>query len=159
MAGIGPMPKPTALRIAEGNLARRPLPKGEPHPRAIVPIAPDHLDEYAHQFYERAISDMSAVTGWVTEAEFAQLEGAAKWYSIWRRADEACTPVDVYVTTFTNSAGEEQRMLKPVPHVKIRKDAWVEFQKCIDRLGLSPAVRTRMVMPKGPDENNRLDSY
>jgi hypothetical protein len=39
----GRKPKPTKLRILEGNRGKRPLPVGEPEPDPSVPSPPDFL--------------------------------------------------------------------------------------------------------------------
>ena len=154
----GPQPKPTALQILEGNPSHRPLPKGEPRPREIIPIAPDHLDEIGATFYERMITVMAQVRGWLTEAEFAVAGETANWYSIYRAADKFVRDNGtVYVSTFVDGAGQEHQQFKPYPHVKVRKDAWVETLKLLDRLGLSPAARSRMVLPRTDVEDNDLD--
>ena len=48
-------------------------------------------------------------------------------------------------------------MSASLPQVKTRKEAWTEFQKCLDRLGLSPAARARLVISKRVDEDDDLD--
>ena len=154
------MPKPTALEIYEGRPSHRPLPHGEPKPREIIPIAPEHLDEVGGAFYERLIQVMSSVPGWLTEADFATLGEAAYWYAEYRRyAEFIRTSGDTYVAAFTDSAGQEHQQFKPMPQVKMRKDAWVECMKLLDRLGLSPAARARMVMTRRQDEDDDLDSH
>ena len=65
--------------------------------------------------------------------------------------------IDTYIAAFTDSAGQEHQQFKPMPQVKMRKDAWVECMKLLDRLGLSPAARARMVIQKRIDEDNDLD--
>jgi P27 family predicted phage terminase small subunit len=156
----GPAPKPTALRIVEGNLSHRPLPEGEPKPRELAPIAPEHLDEVGTQFHSRLIEVMGSVRGWLTEADFATLGEAAYWYAEYRRyAEFIRVNGDIYVAAFTDSAGQEHKQFKPMPQVKMRKDAWVECMKLLDRLGLSPAARARMVISKRADEDDDLDAH
>jgi len=153
------MPKPTALQIYEGNPSHRPLPKGEPRPRAIIPIAPDHLDELGSAFYERLIQVMTPVTGWLTEADFVTAGELANWMSIYRKADAMLKQHgSTYITAFTDSSGQEHKQFKAFPEVKIRKDAWVECVKLLDRLGLSPAARSRLILSKSQDEDDDLDS-
>lgn len=158
MGSRGPQPKPTALRIVEGNMSHRPLPKGEPRPREIAPIAPEHLDETGRAFYERLIHVMTAVPGWLTEADFAVAAECANWFSVYRDADAFLRGnPSVYITSFVDGTGQEQKTFKAMPQVKIRKDAWVETLKLLDRLGLSPGSRARLSLSKRDDEDDDLD--
>lgn len=54
----GRKPKPTALRILEGNRGKRPLPAGEPEPvRHLEPSdAPEWLSDQAREVWEREIA-------------------------------------------------------------------------------------------------------
>lgn len=45
----GRKPKPTKLKILEGNPGKQRLPKGEPMPDTEMPEAPEHLDKYARE--------------------------------------------------------------------------------------------------------------
>ena len=39
----GPKPKPTSLKLLQGNPGHRALPKSEPQPRPVAPDCPDYL--------------------------------------------------------------------------------------------------------------------
>ena len=51
----GPKPKPTALKIAQGNPGHRPLPKNEPRPRVAAPSMPDFLDAGGRAEWRRVV--------------------------------------------------------------------------------------------------------
>jgi len=51
----GPAPKPTALRILEGNPSRRPLPKREPRPERGAPRCPAWLDSTGRAEWRRVV--------------------------------------------------------------------------------------------------------
>jgi P27 family predicted phage terminase small subunit len=51
----GPPPKPTALRIYEGNRSHRPLPDREPTPLTGEPEMPRHLDAQARREWRRLV--------------------------------------------------------------------------------------------------------
>ena len=46
-------PKPTALKVFEGNRGKRPLPEDEPQPEAIMPECPDWLSKKAKEVFAR----------------------------------------------------------------------------------------------------------
>ena len=51
----GPAPKPSGLRILEGNPARRPLPTNEPRPLPGEPDIPSYLDNDARAEWKRIV--------------------------------------------------------------------------------------------------------
>jgi P27 family predicted phage terminase small subunit len=57
----GPAPKPTALRIVEGNRSHRPLPVGEPQYAAAIPKCPRDLSPAARKIWRDLVREMSAV--------------------------------------------------------------------------------------------------
>jgi len=53
MAITGPKPKPTAIKILEGNPGKRPLNLNEPKPLQIAPECPDWLLAEAKKEWNR----------------------------------------------------------------------------------------------------------
>lgn len=53
MAIRGRKPKPTALKVLEGNPGHRPLNKREPMPKGRLPRCPDWLEEDAKKEWKR----------------------------------------------------------------------------------------------------------
>jgi phage terminase small subunit len=47
----GPAPKPTAIKVLQGNPGGRPLNKAEPRPEVTIPEPPVFLDDYAKQIW------------------------------------------------------------------------------------------------------------
>ena len=70
----GPAPKPTAIRIAEGNRARRPLPTNEPIYRAGVPDRPN-MSNGGRKIWDQLVIEMgpSGVLRSVDALALAQL--------------------------------------------------------------------------------------
>lgn len=56
----GPAPKPTAVRIFEGNRSRRPLPQNEPQYRHAVPTPPWPLSKDARKLWDALVEEMGA---------------------------------------------------------------------------------------------------
>lgn len=59
----GPAPKPTALRIIEGNLGHRPLNQREPKPLVGEPDVPAHLSRDAKKEWRRLVPILLAMRG------------------------------------------------------------------------------------------------
>ena len=54
----GPAPKPTRVRILEGNLGRRPLPTNEPYYEQAIPERPSGMSAGARRIWDSLIGEM-----------------------------------------------------------------------------------------------------
>ena len=73
MAKRGPKPKPTALRILEGNPGRRPLNTNEPQPPGGMPDPPEHIQGRALDMWH-TLAPQLAACGMVTAVDAHALE-------------------------------------------------------------------------------------
>ena len=68
--------KPTKLKILEGNLGRRPLPKNEPEPKPLdskkIPNPPKDINNEAKKIWNR-LAPILAKNGLLTEADIDSL--------------------------------------------------------------------------------------
>src|SRR4051812_21548502 len=71
MGERGPAPKPTALRVLEGNRAKRPL-RREPKPRLGAPECPKELQGEARAEWQRIVPDLDQI-GLLARADRAVL--------------------------------------------------------------------------------------
>ena len=69
----GRRPKPTALRLVEGNPGKRAINKKEPKPKRVIPSCPAHLDDSGKVAWGR-LSVLLDRRGVLTEADSAALE-------------------------------------------------------------------------------------
>ena len=60
MGARGPAPTPTAVRRANGNPSRRPLPENEPQYKAGIPNTPPGLSAAAKKIWETLVAEMAA---------------------------------------------------------------------------------------------------
>jgi P27 family predicted phage terminase small subunit len=152
---LGRLPKPTALRIAEGRRGHRPLPKGEPQPRVGTPEMPDYLPPLAQVCWRRTVEEMSAVPGWLTRADWRMLEGYAIDYAIWRDAIAALKENGLaQLKVWVDSSGQEHTERKSNPELKALNDADVRMKKAEAAFGFSPVFRARIsLQPKSEDED------
>lgn len=73
-------PKPTPLKLLEGNRGRRPLPENEPKPRPVMPSCPRGLDKYGRSVWRKTVKILFRL-GLLTEididqyANFCQAQG------------------------------------------------------------------------------------
>ena len=60
--GSGPKPKPTKLKLLEGNPGRRPINDKEPKPKERLPQCPTHLSEEAKREWQRTGKRSASIT-------------------------------------------------------------------------------------------------
>ncbi len=81
----GPRPKPTALKLVEGNPGHRPLNLREPKPRLDLPKCPAWLDREAKAEWKRQAPELYAV-GVLTVVDGTVLAAYCEAFSLWKRA-------------------------------------------------------------------------
>jgi phage terminase small subunit len=81
----GRKPKPTHLKLVQGNPGRRPLNKQEAKPRRTVPTCPGHLNAVARREWRRVVP-LLAECGLLTEVDRAP---RAAYCQAWGRWVEA----------------------------------------------------------------------
>ncbi len=122
MARRGRKPKPTRLKVIEGNRGKRPLPEEpEPSPVQEVPQPPDWLLAEGKREWRRLAEELGQV-GLLTRVDLSML---AVWCQVWARYHQA----------ETHGKGASASLIAQLRHVA------AEF-------GLTPASRPRLVRPK-----------
>jgi P27 family predicted phage terminase small subunit len=132
----GGKPKPTKLRILEGNRGKRPLPAGEPEPDPSMPSPPDFLGEYALEVWNLLAPKLSEA-GILTAVDGLTL---AVYCQACQRLREAERAIKTGGTTVASPNGYEI----PSPHVSIAKQAMDTMRQYATELGLSPAARPKL---------------
>ena len=66
----GRKPKPTAVKVAQGNPGRRQLPKNEPKPSGKLGDPPCHLSAVEQKIWR----DAAASAHWLTDADWVPME-------------------------------------------------------------------------------------
>jgi P27 family predicted phage terminase small subunit len=135
----GPAPKPTRLRVLEGNPGRRPLPKNEPQPAAGAPSCPSILSPEARAQWRKLVKAMP--DGLLTKADQIILATLCEAWADWCEAVEDLRVNGWYYTTEKGFEGQRPAAAK-------MKQATATIISLSSRLGLSPADRTRLSMPE-----------
>lgn len=140
----GTKPKPTVLKILEGNPGKRPLPTDEPQPDKgtpevfIVGLVSDEL--YYRDRCVEVISDM----GVLTHADGGMLDQLAMAYALIDKAHTALIRDGYVVET---SRGPMRNPMYEI-YVRASRDA----QRLSEHFGLSPAARTRIHAPEAREK-------
>lgn len=146
MGRRGPLPKPTVLRVLEGNPSRRPLPVGEPQPALGMPRMPEWLPAEAKREW-RVLAPKLRRLKLLTEVDGTAF-GAYCLVIAQLRAAQAI--LDVKGFTVTTPSGYKQQR----PEVAIVNRSLALLARYSAEFGLTPAGRARITIPDEGEEDD-----
>lgn len=141
MGRRGPQPKPTKLRILEGNPSGRPLPENEPEPTAPLAV-PDIIKSHKGSLEEwnRILAAMPE--GFYSDIDAVVLAVCANAWTIWSQATRRLRKEGL-----TTEGSTGQTVAHPLLAVQ-RQQAEI-ILRCAGQLGMGPAARARLNAPAG----------
>lgn len=135
--GAGRKPKPTAIKLLEGNPGKRKLNEREPKPETGMPTCPDWLDKDAKTEWKRLAKTLHqmGVLSTTDRAVFAKYcQGWALWKAAKLHLDEEGRVIindkDVPVLN---------------PWVNVEEKAVKQMSQAASEIGLTPSSRSRIV--------------
>ena len=133
MGARGPKPKPTQLRVLEGNPGPAPIADGEPRP-AGAPECPAYLSNDARTKWRDIMA--SVPPGMITIADAPLLEAFCEAWATFKQASERLNANrgDLFGDALAPGG-------RPSPYLAIRSEAARTMASLATRLGLSPADR------------------
>ena len=137
----GRKPKPTALKVLEGNPGKRPLNGHEPIPPKGELKCPSWLLPEAKKEWKRLASSLEAM-GVLTMADLTAFAGYCQAYARWKEAEEFITQ---HGSIFKTPSGYVQQ----VPQVSIAQQNLKIMQSFCSDFGLTPATRARIIANGG----------
>lgn len=137
MAQRGRKPKPTALKVLEGNPGGRPLNTKEPKPAKRAPRCPAWLEDEAKKEWRR-MGKVLEQLGLLTDMDMAAFAGYCQAYARWKEAEEFITQHGTMVRT-------PNGYLQQVPQVSIAQTNLKIMLKFCEQFGLTPSARSRIV--------------
>ena len=146
MAVRGRKPKPTALKVLEGNPGKRPLNKKEPKPENKAPRCPSWLEQEAKNEWRRMAKALEAM-GVLTKVDKAAFAGYCQAYARRKEAEEFLSK---HGTIFKTPSGYIQQ----VPQVSIAQTYLKVMKDFCSEFGLTPAARTRIQVDTGTVESD-----
>jgi P27 family predicted phage terminase small subunit len=132
----GRPPKPTAIKILEGNPGGRPLNHNEPKPRVIAPPCPAWLTGIARAEYKRHAKLLASLRV-VTEADRLALAAFAHEFGKWREAEERVDRDGPVI--YSEKGGAYLN-----PWKNIASNHFKNMVKLMSEFGLTPASRSRI---------------
>ena len=137
----GRKPKPTNIKILEGNPGKRPLNEYEPKPLKKAPPCPKWLEPEAKKEWRRLAKTLEAM-GVLTDADMAAFAGYCQAYARWKEAEERITDRGLVIRT---PSGYPQQ----VPYISIAQQYLKLMQQFAEQFGLTPAARSRIIAGNG----------
>ena len=140
----GRKPKPTALKLADGNPGKRKINGAEPKPPRSLPDCPGHLAPEAKADWDRLAVTLNQI-GLLTQVDRATMAAYCQCYARWVDAEEKM---------------KETPLILRMPSGYIQQSPWLTISnkslelmvKYMAELGLTPASRSRLAiqMHTGP---------
>jgi P27 family predicted phage terminase small subunit len=145
----GRKPRPTALKVLEGNPGKRPLNRREPQPSVGAPGCPDWLPREAKAEWRRVVSELDRI-GMLKKVDRAALATYCEAWSILVAAEALIAEHGLMILQFETQSVDGARIyVRPVknPAVLIAKDASATIRAFAAEFGLTPSSRTRLTVP------------
>lgn len=150
----GRKPKPTILKVLEGNPGKQKLPQGEPViVQAEMVEPPSFLDEYALEEWKRLAPGLYKI-GILTPLDRSVFAAYCDAVSEWRRARELMAEKSGIDGLISEKASGNQA--KSVL-LNIATDAAKSMLKFGAELGLTPSARARLAIVPGRGEKSKFD--
>lgn len=145
MATRGRKPKPTALKVLEGNPGKRPLNDREPvPPKGTAWLLPEAKKEW------KRLAPALEAMGVLTMADLTAFEGYCQAYARWKEAEAFITQ---HGSIFQTPSGYVQQ----VPQVSIAQQNLKIMQSFCSEFGLTPATRARIIAGGGSEDGASED--
>jgi P27 family predicted phage terminase small subunit len=148
----GRKPKPTLLKMLDGNPGKRPLNQREPVALQGLPAPPEWLDEVAKAEWERVIPDLAEM-GVLSRADRPAL---AAYCTAWSRWVEAEGMVKKFGTIVKSP---EKGFPMKSPYLSIADQALETMRKLLVEFGLTPSSRSRIRAGGADGPGDEFDQF
>ena len=140
----GRIPKPTAVKLLDGNPGKRRINGREPKPPGSLPDCPDYLASEAKAEWARIAHILNQI-GLLTQVDRTLMAGYCQTYARWVEAERRLAETPLILRT---PAGYIQQS----PWLSISNKQLELMAKYMTELGLTPASRSRLAiqMHTGP---------
>jgi P27 family predicted phage terminase small subunit len=143
----GPRPKPTVVKIREGNPSKRALPKDEPKPEIKIPKPPAHLSKEAKTEWRRLSKELFKL-GLLSEIDRTALAAYCQVYGRWVQAEKEIEKTGWFAVS-------EKGGLYQTPAVSIANKCLDQMKSYLVEFGMTPSSRTRIKAEKPKDVSSK----
>ena len=148
-------PKPTKLKILEGNRGRRKLPDKEPQPKIGAPEMPDYLDKEAVKIWKQ-LAPYLVTNGLLTVVDGIQFSLLCQTGSYLRKIIKYLNEKNKSLTQAIERPapdGGVKYELKSSPYEVMFRLQTAQFHKLAAEFGLSPRGRVGLQIGGGGDDD------
>lgn len=138
----GRKPKPSNLKLIEGNPGKRARNANEPKPAPLAPRCPSWLIRAAKQEWHR-VAPLLERMGLLTQVDMAALAGYCQAYARWRECEEAITEDGVTYEAVT----KEGYSIRARPEARLGQNYLAQVRLFCAEFGLTPSSRGRIEVP------------
>ncbi|MDD5352998.1 MAG: phage terminase small subunit P27 family [Candidatus Omnitrophica bacterium] len=145
----GPKPKPTQLKIIQGNPGKRALNKNEPKPNCGIPDPPEHLSERALKEWKRIVPHLLA-NKLLTHLDMAALSAYCVAYGRWAEAELSILKTGKIIKTHKGNIIQS-------PMVGIANTAMLLMDRFGVQFGYTPSARVRLSVEDSDDTDEMAE--
>ena len=147
----GRKPKPSLIKLLDGNPGKRPVNEREPPILAGMPQPPEWLDGEAQAEWARVVLDLQAM-GVLSRADRPALAAYCTAWSRWVEAEGMVKKFGAIVKS------PEKGFPMKSPYLSIADQAMETMRKFLVEFGLTPSSRSRIKVPDS-DAGNEFDRF
>ena len=148
----GRKPKPTVLKIREGNPGKRRLNDREPTPPEGLPDRPPMLAGEAAAEWDRTVVVLHEM-GLLTRADRSALAAYCTAYARWLQAEEQVAKFGTIVKS------PEKGFPMKSPYLTVADQALETMRKFMVEFGLTPSSRSRIRLPGNGPAVDEFDAF
>ena len=141
----GRPPKPTKLKILQGNPGKRALPHAEPQPTIGIPTRPGWLSPEAKREWTRVVGELAEL-GLLATIDRALISAYCQCWAMYVAAVKA---IDEHGMTFETPNG----YIAQRPEVAIATRNLEKMNQLSAKFGFTPSDRSKMAMPEPKEED------
>jgi len=148
----GPPPKPTALKLLEGNPGHQKLNMEEPKCAEIAPVQPPEWLDVIGQYEYQRVWPLLTEMGLLSAVDVGAFEAYCDAYSTMVRMAIVCNELgSTYVT--------DQGQVRARPEATLKIQAANAVRQFSQEFGLTPSARGRMSIKSEEKETDEMESF
>lgn len=132
----GRKPKPTAVKLLEGNPGKRALNHAEPKPRVVMPRPPEHLSDDEKAKWKLTVKELFPL-GLITTIDKDALAMYCVIYVRWLKAEKMVREKGEIIKTAAGNIIQN-------PYLSIANRALDQLNKLGAEFGMTPSSRSRV---------------
>jgi len=132
----GRKPKPTAIKLLEGNPGKRALNQAEPKPRVVLPRPPEHLSDDEKAKWKMTVKELYPL-GLITTIDKDALAMYCVIFIRWLKAEKMVREKGEIIKTAAGNIIQN-------PYLSIANRALDQLNKLGAEFGMTPSSRSRV---------------